>query len=96
MKNAVMAARKEVAVLRRQMLDMGWTHAIGSSGTARALAEICVSNGFTQHGMSAEGLHLIREHVSAAGHLDNITIEGIESGSPAHDAWRPGCDECSI
>ena len=78
MKNAVMAARKEVAVLRRQMLDMGWTHAIGSSGTARALAEICVSNGFTQHGMSAEGLHLIREHVSAAGHLDNITLEGLK------------------
>ncbi len=78
MKNAVMAARKEVAVLRRQMLDMGWTHAIGSSGTARALAEICISNGFAQHGMSAEGLRLIREHVTAAGHLDNITLEGLK------------------
>ncbi|MEQ9106839.1 MAG: exopolyphosphatase [Limnobacter sp.] len=78
MKNAIMAARKEVAVLRRQILDIGWTHAIGSSGTARALAEICVSNGFTQHGISAEGLQLIREHVTAAGHLDNVTLEGLK------------------
>lgn len=79
MKNAMMAARKEVAVLRRQMLEMGWTHAIGSSGTARALAEICVANGFTEHGISAEGLRLIREHVTAAGHLDNITLLGLKT-----------------
>lgn len=78
MKNAIMAARKEVTVLRRQILDMGWTHAIGSSGTARALAEICTSNGFTGHGISAEGLRLIREHVTAAGHLDHITLEGLK------------------
>jgi exopolyphosphatase/guanosine-5'-triphosphate,3'-diphosphate pyrophosphatase len=79
MKNAIMAARKEVAVLRRQILDMGWTHAIGSSGTARALAEICISNGFTEHGMSAEGLRLIREHVCAAGHLDHVTLNGLKA-----------------
>ena len=78
MKNAIMSARKEVAVLRRQILDMGWTHAIGSSGTARALAEICVANGFTQHGISADGLQRIREHVCAAGHLDKITLEGLK------------------
>ncbi|HEX4918136.1 MAG TPA: exopolyphosphatase [Limnobacter sp.] len=78
MKNAIMAARKEVAVLRRQILDMGWTHAIGSSGTARALAEICVSNGFTEHGMSADALGRIREHVVQAGHLDTITLQGLK------------------
>jgi exopolyphosphatase/guanosine-5'-triphosphate,3'-diphosphate pyrophosphatase len=78
MKNAIMAARKEVAVLRRQIIDMGWTHAIGSSGTARALAEICTSNGFTQHGISAQALRLIREHVTAAGHLNDITLEGLK------------------
>ncbi|HEX4879850.1 MAG TPA: Ppx/GppA family phosphatase, partial [Limnobacter sp.] len=78
MKNAIMAARKEVAVLRRQILEMGWTHAIGSSGTARALAEICVANGFTEHGMSAEALAKIREHVVLAGHLDAITLEGLK------------------
>jgi exopolyphosphatase/guanosine-5'-triphosphate,3'-diphosphate pyrophosphatase len=79
MKNAIMAARKEVTVLRRQILDMGWTHAIGSSGTARALAELCVSNRFTEHGISAEGLRLIREHVTAAGHLDKLTLEGLKA-----------------
>ncbi|WP_370262044.1 exopolyphosphatase [Limnobacter sp.] len=78
MKNAIMAARKEVAVLRRQILDMGWTHAVGSSGTARALAEICISNGFTDHGISASGLAKIREHVVQAGHLDAITLNGLK------------------
>lgn len=78
MKNAIMAARKEVAVLRRQMLDMGWTHAIGSSGTARALAEICTANGYTLHGISAEGLRRTCEHVTTAGHLDKITLEGLK------------------
>ena len=46
--------------------------------TARALAEICVANGFTEHGISAEGLRLIREHVTAAGHLDQVTLEGLK------------------
>lgn len=79
MKNAIMAARKEVAVLRRQILDTGWTHAIGSSGTARALAEICVANGFTEHGISANGLAQIRTHVVEAGHLDQITLLGLKT-----------------
>jgi exopolyphosphatase / guanosine-5'-triphosphate,3'-diphosphate pyrophosphatase len=79
MKGAIMAARKEVAVLRRQMLELGWTHAVGSSGTARALAELCVANGFTQHGISAEGLRLIREHVTEAGHLDRLTLNGLKA-----------------
>lgn len=79
MKHAVLAARSEVAVLRRDILDSGWSHAIGSSGTARALAEICVSNGFTEHGISAQGLEKIREHVVAAGHLDKITLNGLKT-----------------
>lgn len=79
LKNAIFASRKEVAVLRRQLTEMGWTHAIGSSGTARALAELCVSNGFTEHGISAEGLAKIREHVCNAGHIDRITLEGMKT-----------------
>ncbi|GLR26933.1 exopolyphosphatase [Limnobacter litoralis] len=79
MKNAILSARKEITVLRRQLADMGWTHVIGSSGTARALAEICVSNGFTEHGISASALEAIRKHVIEAGNLQNITLQGLKT-----------------
>ena len=78
MRSAILSARKEVAVLRRDMTQ-GWTHAVGSSGTARALAEICVSNGFTEHGISADGLEKIRAHAVEVGHLDAITLQGLKN-----------------
>ncbi|MCQ8897313.1 exopolyphosphatase [Limnobacter humi] len=79
MKNAILSARREVAVLRRELKEGSWTHAIGSSGTARALAEICISNGFTEHGISKAGLEHIRAHVVEAGHLDAITLNGLKA-----------------
>lgn len=78
MRNAILETRQEVAGLRQRLPKLHWTHAVGSSGTARALAEICISNGFTEHGISAKGLEKIKNHVIEVGHLDAITLNGLK------------------
>ena len=79
MREAILNTRKEVATLRHQLRSLGWKNAFGSSGTARALAEICVQNGFTEHGISAQALEKIRKHIVEAGHLDRITLLGLKT-----------------
>lgn len=78
MHDAILETRQEVASLRQRIENLHWTHAVGSSGTARALANICVSNGFTDHGISAKGLEKIKAHVVNAGHLNAITLSGLK------------------
>lgn len=78
MHNAIAAARNTIRTLRPRLREAGWTHAVGSSGTARALAEICTHNGLTEHGISAQALSTIKAHVVNAGHLDAITLRGLK------------------
>jgi exopolyphosphatase/guanosine-5'-triphosphate,3'-diphosphate pyrophosphatase len=60
MKQAELAARREIQVLVRQYRAAGWQQAVGSSGTARALAELIELNGMndsaSEHGITREGL----------------------------------------
>lgn len=78
MSNAILAARREVVILRRRLLDLGWTHVIGSSGTARALADLCIDNGWAEHGLNRKGLDQLLENFVKAGHIDKVGLNGIK------------------
>lgn len=45
-KQAELAARQEIQILAKEYRKKGWDQVIGSSGTAKALAELIVLNGF--------------------------------------------------
>ncbi len=45
-KQAELAARQEIQILVKEFRKRGWQQAIGSSGTAKALAELIALNGF--------------------------------------------------
>ena len=47
MKAAELAARKELQAIVRQYRKTGWEEAVGSSGTAKALADILELNGLS-------------------------------------------------
>ena len=45
-KQAEISARREIQAITSQFLKAGWKQSIGSSGTARAIAELIAQNGF--------------------------------------------------
>lgn len=57
--------------------QIGWEEAIGSSGTARAIAAILAALRLHQGGIIAEGLVQLRERVLAFGSIDCIELPGL-------------------
>ena len=72
-KEAELAARREIQVISGVYLKSGWKQVIGSSGTARALADLIAENNF--NGQQSEGLMMGR--VNGAGGL--ITRDGLRA-----------------
>ncbi len=74
---AELAAAAEMQVLARRFRAPHWDHAVGSSGTARALAELLEQNGFAGQGITAAGLAFLREHLLAAGDVRRLALAGL-------------------
>jgi len=65
MRQAELAAKREIQIISSDYKQTGWDQAIGSSGTARALAELVEANGFNDagpltHGISRGGLERLK------------------------------------
>jgi exopolyphosphatase/guanosine-5'-triphosphate,3'-diphosphate pyrophosphatase len=56
---------------------LGWDEAIGSSGTNKAIGEICAALKLTKGAVTAEALPQVRERILAAGHVDRIDLPGL-------------------
>jgi exopolyphosphatase/guanosine-5'-triphosphate,3'-diphosphate pyrophosphatase len=77
MKAAEVAARQELATMVRAYRAMGWQEAVASSGTARAIENILVENGFTAEGLTRDGLDRLRSLLIKQGAADPIRIAGL-------------------
>lgn len=55
----------------------GWTEAVGSSGTARAIEAICVANAWSETGITPESLTRLRAAILAAGSVDRLNLDGL-------------------
>ncbi len=54
-----------------------WNRAIGSSGTAKAIAEILELNGYSRSGITREGLELLRTTLLKTGDVQKLTLLGL-------------------
>ena len=80
------AARVEIQLVagafRNRLAAPVWVEAVGSSGTARALAEICRLNGHTgaqpDDCITLAGLRWLRERLIKAGQVDNLELPGLK------------------
>jgi exopolyphosphatase/guanosine-5'-triphosphate,3'-diphosphate pyrophosphatase len=77
MKAAELAARQELSGMVRAYRAQGWHEAVGSSGTARAIETILVECGFTESGITRDGLDrlrslLIRHERAAPGDIAGL------------------------
>ena len=77
MKAAELAAREQVQTIAARFEKTGWREAIGSSGTARSLAEILLQNGKAERGITADGLDWLKDEIVKAGDLEKLAIPGL-------------------
>ena len=78
MKAAVLAAREEIQVIRQMFLAEGWSSVVGSSGTAKAISEVLMSNGLSEDGITAEGLDALRTILIDAGRTEDAGLVGMK------------------
>jgi exopolyphosphatase/guanosine-5'-triphosphate,3'-diphosphate pyrophosphatase len=74
---AELAARSEILNIAADFCEGHWKQAIGSSGTARALAEILEQNGYSSGGITLDGLTALREQILKAGDARKLQLAGL-------------------
>jgi len=76
-RQADLAARAEVQAIAGGFSAANWQQAIGSSGTAKALAEILQMNGYSNNGITPEGLTKLRDAMLKAGDCNKLQLAGL-------------------
>jgi exopolyphosphatase/guanosine-5'-triphosphate,3'-diphosphate pyrophosphatase len=72
--NSVMADLQE---LRVRYQSAGWDTAIGSSGTIRAVEELCRRKGWLERDISADAVHMLRDCLLGFGTIEAIKLPGL-------------------
>lgn len=79
LQQAELAARAEAQSIAAGFVAGHWNEAIGSSGTARALADVLQQNGWGDGGISAQGLEKLRSLLIKAGDVKNLVLPGLQA-----------------
>ncbi|TAN73527.1 MAG: Ppx/GppA family phosphatase [Gallionella sp.] len=76
LKQAELAACNELQTIAADYKGQ-WKHALGSSGTAKVLNEILLLNGYSQNGITREGLDRLRAHLLKVGDVQQLDLQGL-------------------
>ncbi len=74
---AVTAARLELAPSKRALRETGWETAVGSSGTAHAIASVLAENGMGDGSIERKGLEWLRDELLELGHEEEFDLAGL-------------------
>jgi exopolyphosphatase / guanosine-5'-triphosphate,3'-diphosphate pyrophosphatase len=77
LRRAETAARLEMRPVKAELRRMGWSQAVGASGTIQAVAEILHLNGWSERGIDLEGLRKLRKAILAFEHVDDLELPGL-------------------
>jgi exopolyphosphatase/guanosine-5'-triphosphate,3'-diphosphate pyrophosphatase len=77
MKEAELAARKELQAIAYGYHQTGWEEAVGSSGTAKAIVDLVELNGLSAGGISRQGLEKLRDLLVRAGNVGRLQLNGM-------------------
>ncbi|MCF8184846.1 MAG: exopolyphosphatase [Polynucleobacter sp.] len=78
-KEAELAARRELQSIVHVFRETGWDEAIGSSGTAKAIVDLLELNGFSENGITREGLDKLRRELFQAGDASRLKLQGLRA-----------------
>ena len=77
MRDAETAARLELRAIKASFKQQGWDQAVGSSGTAQAIFHILRLQGWSDQGITQEGLERLRQELVTVGHCEQLSLEGL-------------------
>lgn len=71
------SARLELLNIDSRYKQIGWKHAIGSSGTVKAIEQVGLGLGLAGDGITRQGLEIIKQRVLGFSHCRMIDLEGV-------------------
>jgi exopolyphosphatase/guanosine-5'-triphosphate,3'-diphosphate pyrophosphatase len=74
---ALSAVLADMQELRLRYLRTGWDAAIGSSGTIRAIEQICRRLGWAERGITADALHMLVDRLLQFETIDAVSLPGL-------------------
>ncbi|MFN7094885.1 MAG: exopolyphosphatase [Burkholderiales bacterium] len=75
--NAIFAARGKIQAMEHLFAEQNWSAAIGTSGTARSLYDLCIENNFAEQ-ITLEGLYKLRKLLLKYKNTKNLAIIGLK------------------
>lgn len=78
-KDALFEVEAEFQQFASRYRNVGWDEALGSSGTIKAIGEICAELKLTKGAVTAEALPQVRDRLLAAGSIDAIDLPGLSA-----------------
>jgi len=76
-KDALIEVSAEFQQFAGTYRSVGWDEAVGSSGTIKAIGQICAGLKLTKGAVTAEALPQVRERLLDAGQIDAIELPGL-------------------
>lgn len=76
-KKAVRSVMADLQELRVRYLSTGWESAVGSSGTIKAVEEICRQHGWIEKDINADALHMLRDRLLEFETIDSVRLPGL-------------------
>lgn len=75
--NAILAARSKVQAMEHLFSNKDWVLAVGTSGTAKTLYDMCVENGLSED-ITLAGMYELKKMLIKAKTSKNIKIAGVK------------------
>ncbi len=88
LRRAEIAAGQELQTVEQTYRRIGWSSAVGSSGTIRAVGEVLRAQGWGDGGITLPALRRLREALIDAGHVDKLV--GMSGLPPERAPVFPG------
>ncbi|MEE4218335.1 MAG: Ppx/GppA phosphatase family protein [Xanthomonadales bacterium] len=76
-KKAVNSVMADLQELRLRYLATGWDSTIGSSGSIKAIEEICRRMGWLEKDISADALYMLRDKLLQFDTIDSVKLPGL-------------------
>jgi len=78
LREAEFAARNELQTIVADYTGEHWEVALGSSGSARVISDILEQNGYSEGGITREGLEKLRAQLLKAGDVNKLDLPGLK------------------
>ncbi len=77
-KEAELAARNELQTIVLDYRQVGWSVALGSSGSARVLCDLLEQNGYSEGGITLEGIGRLKAEMLRVGDVRRLSLQGLK------------------